>query len=256
MNRNEEDSDLIGSLYEINSLAIGDDDSGRAAEAILTAMAKYFGAEAAYLTLANPDTGHMECEARYGLWTEKGIPSPNLQNGLTAWVGLHGKPRAIADFTKTPRFLPSAEAIRSEMAAPLMKNNYVIGAVNLGWQKANNFAGTDIDKLARLTTEAGRVLDRLWLVQRLENKARQLGSLLATGQNLVSRHGLGEVLETIPAEVLKIMNCKVCALFLLNPDGKSLRLQVAAGTPSLHDYAEELNLEDSVLVSCQVSNVG
>ncbi len=249
MNRFDEDSDLIGSLYEISSLALEDVDPDRAAETILATMAKFFEAEAAYLTLANPDTGQMECESSYGLWTENGTPSPSLQNGLTAWVGLHGKPRAIADFAKTPRFLPSTEAIRSEMAVPLMEKDYVIGAINLGWREAKNFTGTDIEKLARLTTEAGRVLDRLWLVQRLENKARQLGSLLATGQNLVSRHGLGEVLETIPGEVLKIMNCKVCALFLLNPDGKGLTLQVAAGTPRLHDYTEKLNLEDSALGS-------
>jgi len=190
MNRDDEDSDLIGALYEISSLAAKDNGPDRAAEAICAAIAKFFGAEAAYLALANPDTGQMECEARYGLWTEKGFsrlsPSPNLKNGITAWVGLHGKPRAIADFAKTPRFLPSAKTIRSEMAAPLMEKDYLVGVINLGWRETKNFATADIDKLVRLTTEAGRVLDTLWLMQRLENKARQLGSLLTAGQNLVS----------------------------------------------------------------------
>ncbi len=45
------------------------------------------------------------------------------------------------------------------------------------------------------------------------------------------------------------MNCQVCALFLLNADGNSLTLEVAAGTPRLHEFEEKLNLVDSALGS-------
>ena len=244
-----ENADLIDSLYEISSLATREYHATEATKTALEIIARYFGAEAAYVALVNPDTGLLEIEATAGLWKNEGFTAPHLQNGITAWVGLQGKPMAIPDFAKTSRFLPSAEAIASEMAAPLMEKDSVVGVINLGWSKADAGAVEKIEKLARLTLEAGRVLGALWLIERLENKARQLGLLLATGRSLVSRHGLREVLETIPGEVLKIMNCQVCALFLLHADGKSLTLEVAAGTPRLHEYKEELNLVDSALGS-------
>ncbi len=247
MTGNEEDARLIASLYEISSLATKGNDPDEAIGTLLKIMARFFGAEAALAALINPDTGLLEVEATDGLWSGEGMPAPNLQNGITAWVGLHGEPMAVPDYSKTNRFLPSAGILLSEMAAPLMEKDFVIGVIHLGWQKADTAAAWDIEKLANLAAEATRVLGALWMRQRLEIKARQLGSLLATGRNLVSRHGLREVLDAIPGEVLKIMNGKVCALFLLHADGKSLSLQVAAGTPCLHDYEEELNLIDSAL---------
>ncbi len=244
-----EDANLLDSLYEISSLATREYYAAEATGAALEIIARYFGPEAAYVALLNPDTGHLEIEATAGIWKNEGIPAPHLQNGITAWVGLQGKPMAIPDFAKTSRFLPSGEAIASEMAAPLMEKNSVVGVINLGWSKPHDGKAENIEKLARLTLETGRILDALWRIERLQYKARQLGSLMAAGRSLVSRHGLREVLETIPGEVLKIMNCQVCALFLLHADGKSLTLEVAAGTPRLHGYEEELNLGDSALGS-------
>ena len=249
MKGNVRDTDLINTLYEISTLATRKYDTTEATNAVLEIITRYFSADAAYVALVNPDTGMLEIETMAGLWKNEGIPAPNLKNGIAHWVGLQGKPMAIPDFTKTSRFLPSALAIESEMAAPLMEMDSVVGVIHLSWSKTDPGAVENIEKLARLTLEAGRVLGGLWLIERLKNKARQLGSLLATGRNLVSRHGLREVLETIPGEVLKIMNCQVCALFLLNADGNSLTLEVAAGTPRLHEFEEKLNLVDSALGS-------
>ncbi len=249
MNHSEEDTALVNALYEISSLTTRDIDPGQASEVIVEAIAKALGAEGAFLALVNPDCGLLEIEATCGLWQLADTPPPRLGEGLTTWATLHGKPISIADFSKTTRFLPPGDLICSEMAAPLVEKESVIGVVSVGWKRGSVFDDLDVEKLSKLSIEAALVLDRIWLVQRLEKKARQLGSLLAAGKNLVSRHGLGEVLKTIPGEALNIMDCKVCALFLLSPDGKSLTLQVAAGAPRLVDYTENLNLEDSALGS-------
>ncbi len=181
MKGNVRDTDLINTLYEISTLATRKYDTTEATNAVLEIITRYFSADAAYVALVNPDTGMLEIETMAGLWKNEGIPAPNLKNGIAHWEGLQGKPMAIPDFTKTSRFLPSALAIESEMAAPLMEMDSVVGVIHLSWSKTDPGAVENIENLARLTLEAGRVLGGLWLIERLKNKARQLARIFHEG---------------------------------------------------------------------------
>jgi len=162
-------------------------------------------------------------------------------------VAFHGTPLLVRDVSKDARYITVKDTIRSEMAVPMIEQGSVIGVVNIDSETLNAFNEDDLKLLTLLTDDATRVVSKLWLIKQLTRKASQLESLISMGQKLVSKLELGDLLDNITNEALNIMNCKVCALFMLSKNSKILTLRSMAGVSTNPEYEESLNLEDSAI---------
>ncbi len=239
---------VLDALYHISRLVSNTEDPHEALRLILDEVMRALPATSASIALVNPDSRRLQIDVFRGLpENSQGLELP-LGQGVTGWVALHGKPLRVPDVRADARYFKLNESVRSEMAVPMLLDGLVVGVVNVDSDKINAFGDAEVKILTLLTSEATKVVGRLWLISQLRIKARQLESLITTGQSLVSKLELQAVLDTATQQALTLMPCRLCAVLLLNPDGETLRLAALAGQdnhPS--DLAENLAMADSVI---------
>jgi len=219
----------IDSLYRISSLVSDTDEPKVALDFILKEIFRVLKPSSASISLINPDTKQLELEVSHGLPSDLQNIELALGQGITGWAALHGKALIVPDVRKEPRYIPIRKDIRSEMAVPMEDRGMVIGVVNVDSKTVGAFDTQAHKILKLLTNEASRVVSRLWLIKQLRTKANQLESLVSLGQRLVGELDSEEVLEGLARDGRQLMDCHSCALFLLTPDNKNLKLKTMIG---------------------------
>lgn len=246
----DDSQNVLDALYHISRLVSDTEDAHEALQLILNEVMRVLPATSASIALVNPDTRRLQIEVVHSLPEDtQGLELP-LGRGVTGWVALHGKPLIIANVHEDLRYFKLKDTVRSEMAVPMLLDGLVVGVVNVDSEKPGTFGEHELKVLTLVTSEATKVVGRLWLINQLRVKAQQLESLITTGQTLVSKLELEAVLNTAANQALSLMPCRLCAIFLLNADGSTLRLAALAGhegEQSAHD--ETLALSDSVIGS-------
>jgi len=245
MEAGEHESRVVNSLYRISSLVSNTDDPRRALEIVLDEIVFALNPASASIALVNPDTQRLELEVSRDLPDPSGADNLALGRGITGWTAMHGRSLVVPDVREEPRYVSARENIYSEMAVPMEERGAVIGVVNVDSETPGAFGEDSLKVLTLLTNEASRVVSRLWLIRQLRTKANQLESLVNTGQRLVSKLELDDLLEGVAREARQLMQSDVCALFLLNPDGASLRLHSMIGPEGPMGYDEDLSIDDS-----------
>ncbi|WOO43357.1 GAF domain-containing protein [Rubellicoccus peritrichatus] len=245
MHGTREASTTIDSLYRISSLVGQTEDPHEALDLILQEIVDVLDASSASVALINPDTKYLEVEAYKGLSRDIEDVKLAIGQGITGRVALHGYPQRIEDVRDNPHYIAVKDDVRSEIAVPMITEGTIIGVVNVDSERTAAFSEEDLKVLTLLTNEATRAVSRLWLINQLKDKADQLQTLVTTGQELVSRRDMQSVLDAITREALNLMNSRICAILLLNPDGKTLKLSSLAGIENGNLDVEDLNIEDS-----------
>lgn len=212
------------SLYRIAALATQVEDAPTALHRVLDVLIEHFQASSGSIALLNPDTGRLEIETQRGLPDDYREVTLRLGQGITGWVAFHGKPLFIPDVTRDHRYVRVRPSVQTEMAAPMEDNGQILGVINLDSDTPGGFTADDLALLIRFTGQATAVTQRLWQLQQLRGKARQLESLFGIGQSLVSKVEERELFETITRDARQIIQARACALYLVDAPRDSLRL--------------------------------
>ena len=245
MKANKTERTAIDSLYRISSLVSDTEEPKEALTLILQEIINVLQPSSASISLINPDTQRLELEVSHGLaedWSDLDLA---LGQGITGWCALHGRAIIVPDVSQEPRYISVRSSVRSEMAVPMEDRGIVIGVVNIDSEQASAFDDQSLKILTLLTNEASRVVSRLWMIQQLRAKAHQLESLINMGQGLVGELEQDEVLRGLAREGRQLMNCHSCALFLLTPDRKHLKLHCMAGPNGQIDAQVSFPIEES-----------
>jgi len=209
-------------LYAIATLAARDVAATTAARETLAIMARAVGADSGALLLLNPDTNRLEIEAGHALADADGLAF-ELGQGLPGWVALHAQPVLVADVTTDARYRAVHDRVKCQMAAPLSADEQVLGVVFLDHRRKNGFTPADLATLVALADEAARALRRLWLLEHLQGKARQLETLITTGQALVAKFEPQELFDTIVRDARLMLGAEASTLLLQDPARETLR---------------------------------
>jgi len=225
----ESEMAVIDSLYHISSLVANTDEPKVALKFILHEIVRVLNPSSASISLINPDNKRLELEVSHGLppnWTNMELA---LGQGITGWTALHGRPIIVPDVREEPRYISVRKDVRSEMAVPMEDRGVIIGVVNVDSEEVGAFDEDSLKILTLLTNEAARGISRLWLIQQLRTKANQLESLINMGQGLVGQLDIDEILEGLAREGRQLLDCHYCALFLIVPGKKELKLHKMFG---------------------------
>ena len=241
------ENEIVEVLYRISSLDSNTEDPQEALQLILSEILQQLHCSSASIALKNPDTGNLNIEAHQGLPDKAHDLSMPIRHGITGWVALHGSPLIVNDVRKDARYVRLREDVRSEMAVPMEVRGSIIGVVNVDSESQGAFSDKDLQLLTLMTREASRVVNRLWLIRKLRQQTQQLESLIKTGQSLVSQRDLSRILNGLLRETRRIMQCRVCALYLLCDDGQRLELEALSDIHGSIDYRETIQLDESSL---------
>ncbi|MDP0501048.1 MAG: GAF domain-containing protein [Verrucomicrobiota bacterium JB022] len=245
--RDMAETDIIDSLYRITSLVNQTQDPHEALELVVDEIMLVIPCHSAAIELINPESRELEIEVTRNFPVDAKQTILRMGEGVTGWVALHAKPLLIPDVRLDPRYVEVKPETLSEMAVPILaENGECIGVVNCDSEHLNAFAEQDLKVLSLLTNEAARVLNRLWLIKKLAQKADQLEALINTARSIVKKRELPEVLKSVVAEARELMGCRICSLFLLEEDGVTLTLRAIAGLPGRR-YTEKIGIGDSAI---------
>ena len=243
------DSRTLPVLYRICSLIGRTEDPRLALRTILAELIATLRASSGSIALLNPDTGKLEIEVQQGLPPETDEVGLRLGQGVTGWVAFHGRPQLVCDVKADSRYIALRPEVHCEMAAPMDENGQIIGVINLDHDMVGGFTETDLQLLVLCTQEATAVMARLWQLRQLRGKARQLETLIAIGQSLVTKVEPQELFDSITHDTRQIMQCRACVLYLYDKPREIVQLTSLANTTS------KLVGKDLPLNSCFVAAV-
>jgi len=238
-------------LLALASLATRTDDPDFALGEILSIIAGALRADSASLALLSPDSGKLETEASLGLpATEDTALAPG--QGIPGWVAWHGKALLAEDAANDPRYRALRPGVGCQMAAPLLSaEGEALGVITLDRNAAGAYGPAELAQLTQLTEEGARVLRRLWQLGHLQDKARQLETLLTTGQSLVSKLEQQELFDTLTRDTRRMMQSRACGLYLYDPERGTVRFASYTGSAVAPPPAGDLRL-DACLVAAAI----
>ena len=244
------DPRATAALYRIARLAASTDDPAGALRETLAVIVGTLGADAGSISLLSPDTGDLVTEVEHGY--ERAAVAPDQLrpgHGVTGWCALNRRPVLVPDVRLEPRYIAVRSSTRSEMAAPIVVQDQMVGVVDLESDRPAAFTAANLETLGLLAHEAGVVMQRLWQLGHLRAKARQLESLITAGQSLVAKLEQQEILATLTREACRMLEARACVFYLLDTTTRRLRCAASSAAPELQVPEGEFDLEGCLFAS-------
>src|SRR3989440_3569717 len=95
-----------------------------------------------------------------------------MGEGLIGHVALSGKPFISPDVRKEPRYINARAHTRSEMVAPIISNNEVIGVFDLESDELNAYTKDELDVLMMLSSQVAIIIEKVMLHEQAIEKQR------------------------------------------------------------------------------------
>src|SRR5918911_5662514 len=103
--------------------------------------------------------------------------SLKMGEGIIGHVALTGEPVISPDVRNDPRYVNAREETRSEMVAPIISNEEVIGVFDLESDRLNAYTADDLEMLLLLASQVAIIIEKVMLHEQLIEKKRLEGQL-------------------------------------------------------------------------------
>jgi signal transduction histidine kinase len=238
----------LETLYKTTALLNTTLETNRLLQLVLRAAVKSLKASSGSLLLLDPEERVLRFKVATGLKkSDIDKLKISLGEGVTGWVALHGKPLRIPHVLSHPLYLQIRKSVQSEMAAPLIIEDNVIGVICVDNEQPDAFCHDDQDLLVAVAAQAAKVIQNARLYEELKKRARELETLFSVGQTIISSLDLKEVLERITREAVRLTQTRLCSLMLLDETGQELVIRAEHGSSRQYVRKPNLRVSDSLL---------
>ncbi len=110
-------------------------------------------------------------------------PQLKLGEGFIGYVAQTGKPIISHDVSQDPRYFHARKKTRSEMVAPIISNDEVIGVFDLESDRLNAYTEDDLQILQLLTSQVAIIIEKVELHDQLIEKKRCRHNLKSRGKS-------------------------------------------------------------------------
>ncbi len=239
----------MSALLELSLLATRLDDADQALPFVLKIIAADLKADSGLIALLNPDTGRLETEAQHHLPPDADLSFLPGQ-GIPGYAAFHGRPVVSANVTADSRYRPMRPDVQCQMAVPLRTGDSPpIGVISLDRDEKDAYDEADLAHLVELADEAGRVLGRLWEIDHLRGKARQLETLLTAGHALVGKLEDQELFDTLTRDARQLMQGHAAALYVYHPANETISLGSITSSSIATPQSGEMPLSSCLVAS-------
>ncbi len=149
--------------------------------------------------------------------------SVKLDEGITGIAAAYREPVLVGDVRNEPRYLQALDAVRTELAVPMLARGKLVGVIDLQSTRINAY--TEYDRaLARLI--AARVsiaIDNARLYRRVERQNRTLKTLANISREFSSILDLNELLGKIASTVRELIDYDAFSILSVDNEAKVLR---------------------------------
>lgn len=146
-----------------------------------------------------------------------------LDEGITGAAATSRQPVLSNDVLQDPRYLPALDAVRSELAVPMVARGRLVGVIDIQSTSVNAYTDQDVSLLRLLAARIASSIDNARLYKRVERQSRTSRVLLHLAQEFSSTLQIDELLGKIAKAMRSMINYDAFSILLLDPDRKTLR---------------------------------
>ncbi len=162
-----------------------------------------------------------------------------LGKGITGWVLANRKALAVADVHADARYVPGVVDARSEIAAPLILDDRIIGVLDAESVKAREFSREEVEYFLLFALHAASAIHNARVHAELMRRSRtlitqaeRLRALNRMAKALGTIYDTDILLEKILKKSQETLRIDACAVLLWEEDEGALRIRAARGYPS------------------------
>jgi sigma-B regulation protein RsbU (phosphoserine phosphatase) len=149
--------------------------------------------------------------------------SIGLGEGLTGSAASTRQPILVRDVRADVRYLNALDAVRAELAVPMLVRGKLVGVIDLQSTRTNAFSEQDQSLLVLIASRIGIAIDNARLYRRVERQNRTLRVLAHLSQEFSSILEIDELLTKIAVTVRALINFDAFSIFLLDEERQLLR---------------------------------
>ena len=146
-----------------------------------------------------------------------------LGEGITGTAAATRQPVLVRDVRADSRYLNALDAVRAELAVPMLIRGKLVGVIDLQSTRLNAFSEQDQALLVLIASRVGVTIDNARLYRRVQMQNRTLRVLAHVSQEFSSILEIDELLTKIAVTVRALINFDAFSIFLLDEDRKLLR---------------------------------
>ncbi len=148
--------------------------------------------------------------------------SMQLGDGIVGTAAAMRQPILVGDVRQDARYLNALDAVRAELAAPMLIRGKLVGIIDLQATRVGAFSEQDRALLALIASRVGVAIDNARLYRRVERQNRILRVLAHLSHEFSSILEIDELLTKIALSVRALINFDAFSIFLIEEDRKLL----------------------------------
>src|SRR5260370_3833263 len=146
-----------------------------------------------------------------------------LNEGITGTAASTRLPLLVNDVRADPRYLNALDAVRAEIAVPMLARDKLVGIIDVQSTNLNAYREQDRSLLQLIASRVGVSIDNARLYRRVDRQNRTLRTLAHLAQEFSSILALDELLRKIAKTVHAMITFDAFSILLVDPDKHVLR---------------------------------
>src|SRR5712691_12658241 len=146
-----------------------------------------------------------------------------LKDGITGAAASRREPILVGDVRNDPRYLSSIDAVRTELAVPMLARQKLVGVIDVQSTRVNAYTEYDRALLRLIANRIAVAIDNARLYRRVERFHRTLRTVSAVSNEISSILDLDELLAKISTSVRGLIHFDAFSILLVDQEQKALR---------------------------------
>ncbi len=151
-----------------------------------------------------------------------------LGEGIVGIAAQSREPLLIADVRAEPRYLNALDAVRSELAVPMITRRKLVGVIDLQSTRLGAYSDQDKSLIRLIATRVAGSIENARLYRRVDRQNRTLKTLAHLSQEFSSILDLDELLRRIADSIRTLINYDAFSILLVDTDRRALRHRFSA----------------------------
>ncbi len=143
--------------------------------------------------------------------------------GITGLAAERREPVLVNDVSTEPEYISSVNAVRSELAIPMITKNKVIGVIDIEAPQANYFTEEHSRLLTLIASRVGIGIENARLYTRVSNQAKSLLLLNEISRELTSILNLDQLLKRVGDLLTRVIDYQMFSILLIDSTGEKLQ---------------------------------
>lgn len=146
-----------------------------------------------------------------------------LGEGITGIAAQKREPLRVADVRRHPDYLPALDAVRSELAVPMLAHGKLVGVIDLQSTALDAYSEYDEMLVLLMASRVGASIENARLYKRVDNQHRTMRTLARISQEFSSILDLDELLPKLARIIRSLINYDAFSILLIDEAHHVLR---------------------------------